>query len=416
MDDALLFLNRIMHKYAAYAWTAAVIITLAVLFPVLQNGWVNWDDEGYVLQNSLLKITSFQGLKEVFTTLAVVGNYHPFTVLSLAIDHAIGGNSAFVYHLHSLLLHLANIALVFTFIRLLFKRNDMAFFVAVFFGIHPMHLESVAWVSARKDVLYSFWFFLGLLAYFKHSKLSSKGAHKWYYSISLVCFLFALLSKSMAVSFPLVLLIMDYVQGRKDWVRAIVSKLPFVLLSLGFGVLTMISQQADGALWTGETLNGLDRLSIASWSLVVYAWKAIFPGALSAFHPYPFNAVTEVPGYMYAALTIVPMFIFVCWKLRKLNSPIVFGLLLFAISLLPVLQLIPVGRAMMAERYTYLAYIGLFVAFYLMVEALFKKRIPRHGIYAAVKASSIVVLFLLYASVSHHGISTGQMVMHSGRK
>ena len=146
------------YKTVVYL-TVTVMLSLLVLIPNFNNGWTNWDDDDYVLDNSLVKEHSAGQLARIFSTLEVQGNYHPLTVLSLAIDHAIAGEEPWIYHTTNSILHLLNVVLVFWFIYLLVGRPEAAAIAALLFGIHPMHLESVAWISERKDVLYSFFLF-----------------------------------------------------------------------------------------------------------------------------------------------------------------------------------------------------------------------------------------------------------------
>ena len=140
------------------AWLFVLLFSLLVLSPSLFNGWVNWDDDHYVLNNPLVQGLSITQIGEMFATLQVQGNYHPLTLLSLAVDYQIAATDPFMYHLTNMLFHLLNTALVLGFVYLLTKRINIAVLTALLFGIHPMHVESVAWISERKDVLYTFFF------------------------------------------------------------------------------------------------------------------------------------------------------------------------------------------------------------------------------------------------------------------
>ena len=145
--------------------TFVLLATFIVLLPNLDNGWVNWDDHKYVLENPLIRSLAVENIAAIFTQREFMGNYHPLTLLSLAVDFSLFGLDARGYHATNLLLHLANTALVFWLFTLLGLRSAAAALVALLFGVHPMHLESVAWISARKDVLYGLFFLSGLIAY-----------------------------------------------------------------------------------------------------------------------------------------------------------------------------------------------------------------------------------------------------------
>ena len=178
----------------------AVIGTLIVMLPNLNNGWVNWDDQDYVEKNTQIHSLTSKNVKAIFTNAEYKGNYHPLTLLSLAFDYTIYGRDAQGYHLTNVLLHLANVVLVFWFIYLLCGRTKIAGIVALLFGIHPMHLESVAWISARKDVLYSFFFLLGLVNYLRYFKVTTA---RWRpYLLTLLLFFTISSLQSYGCDFP----------------------------------------------------------------------------------------------------------------------------------------------------------------------------------------------------------------------
>jgi tetratricopeptide (TPR) repeat protein len=331
------------------AWPlAAVLITAVCVSPVLRNGFVNWDDEYYVVSNALLRGPQWIG---IFTR-PVVSNYHPLTVLSLAANYAISGTEPWSYLLFSLLLHLANTVLVFWFAYLLSdKKRWVALFTALLFGIHPMHVESVAWISERKDVLYTLFFLLSLIAYWKYLQ-TNRSTGYWACFLLFAC---SLLSKPAAIVLPLVLLLLDYWKERPFTRRVVLEKIPFFLVSGLFAVITLKLQSV-----TAMTSLGLYpvwvRLFFASYAIIVYLAWFFVPHPLSAFHPVP------LPDHLGWTIYLSPIFllalIFLIWHFRK-NRLIVFGLLFFLINILLVLQLVPIGYTIVSERYTYVPYIGL---------------------------------------------------------
>ena len=356
-------MKKVLFKIQAkHSWLLVILIAFIVLSPNLNNDWVNWDDQAYVHQNNLIKSIGFQETKAIFSEPNVVGNYHPITVLSLANDYSIGELKPFVYHLHSLILHLFNCVLVFFLISVIFKNYTMSFLVAMLFSIHPLHLESVAWISARKDLLYAFYLLLGLHAHLKYIQIKKPQFKGVYYTISLIAFCFSLLSKSMAIVFPIYLLLIDFLTKRTSKISNWVEKFPFILISLFFVFLTLYSQSIEGAIINDIDISLLDRMAISCTSIWIYIIKSILPYNLSGFYPYPFQILSEIPLYFYCSFIIIPCFGALFWYAWKKEKRILFfSFAFFLISLAPVLQIIPHGRAMLAERYTYIAYLGLFI-------------------------------------------------------
>jgi tetratricopeptide (TPR) repeat protein len=366
------------------AWPlAAVLITVVCLWPVLKNGFVNWDDEYYVVSNALLRGPQWIG---IFTR-PVVSNYHPLTVLSLAANYAISGTEPWSYVLFSLLLHLANTVLVFWFAWLLSdKKRWVALFTALLFGIHPMHVESVAWISERKDVLYTLFFLLSLIAYWKYLQTNRYTG----YWVCFLLFICSLLSKPAAIVLPLVLLLLDYWKERPFTRRVVLEKIPFFLVSGLFAVITLKLQSVI-AMTSLNLYPFWVRLFFASYAIMVYLARFFVPYPLSAFHPFP------LPDHLGWTIYLSPIFllalIFLIWHLRK-NRLVVFGLLFFLINILLVLQLVPIGFTIVSERYTYVPYIGL--AF--LVTMIVTKNVSAKRFIPA--AAGAVVVFSAFGFVS----------------
>lgn len=378
-------------------WLLAVIITLSVFYPTINNGWVNWDDGGYVLENELIKTLNVEGIISIFKAPNVVGNYHPITVLSLAIDYAISSTNPITYHLHNLLLHLLNVVLAFLFISTLFRNTQVAFVVALLFGIHPMHVEAVAWVSARKDLLYTAYLLLGLLSYLQYSDCPSTSKKRGWYVLSFLLFGCSLLSKGVAIVFPAYLFLIDYFKGKKLSLFYFIEKLPFVILSVCFTAISFYSQNLEGAFITEVEFPFINRMAIASTSFLTYLFESLLPINLSPFHPYPFQKLINFPNYFYFSLLAIPGLCLFCWYAYRKNwKVIIFGILFFTLTLIPVLQLIPLGRAMMAERYTYVAYLGLFTLFGLALIRFTNQNPLKQKIGFGVFA----ILVLLFSSMS----------------
>lgn len=345
-----------------WLWLCAILLlTFFTFYPSLKNGFTNWDDNVYIAENPLIKDLSPDNIKQIFDTENPVAlNYHPITILSFAIDHKLSGYDPKAYHTTNLLFHLLNTALVFWFVFVLSnKKIAVAAIVALFFGIHPMHVESVAWVSERKDVLYVFFFVACLICY--HKYVYANGKRKiLLYLFTITLFLISILSKAMAVVLPLVLILIDYYQGRKLDTRSILEKLPFFAVSLFFGVLAYRIQSEGTAVASIETFTWVQRFEFASYGMLNYIFKLFVPLNLSCFYPYPDPGESLPILYSISPFIVLALFGFVLWRARKNNLAVeVFGFLFFFITIALVLQFITVGKVIMADRYSYLSYIGL---------------------------------------------------------
>lgn len=362
-------------------WGLAIVLLVSLLLmsPSLFNDWVNWDDDHYVLNNPLVQSLSMDQIGELFSTLQVQGNYHPLTLLSLAVDYQISGTDPFMFHLTNLLFHLLNTGLVLGLIYLLTGRIYIAVLTALLFGIHPMHVESVAWISERKDVLYTFFFLGGLISYVNYLQ-KEKRKYGWL-TLCMLAFVLSLLSKGMAVTFPMILLLIDYLKKRTDYKRLIMEKVPFLLLSLGFGILTIIAQQAGQALSHAPDISIFESLITACYGLGLYTLKALVPFKLSTLHPYPMAVGEALPAYMYLSGLLASALVYLAWRGVQYSREIGFGVGVYLVSLAPVLQLLPVGNSVIAERYTYIAYIGLFFLLGWGVDQVVQRWKPHKRIY-----------------------------------
>lgn len=325
-------------------------VTFILFLPALQNGFTNWDDVLYVTQNSLLKDVSIEGLKNIFST-PLVSNYHPLTVLSLALNYQVAELSPMSYHLTSVLLHVINTGLVFWFIWLLSSGNKwVSAFVALLFGIHPMHVESVAWISERKDLLYTLFYVGAMIVYVSYVRTKQIKYLVWVTVLGA----FSLLCKPAAIVLPLSLLTLDYFLRREWKISWITEKIPLFILS-AIMAYTTLSIQSQKAVASVEIHGIIDRICFAGFGLIWYLLKVIVPYPLSALHPFP----KELSVYYYLGTAAsVAGILFMALKVRSRNY--LFGFGFYIINLLLVLQLISIGNAVVAERYTYVPYISIF--------------------------------------------------------
>ncbi|MGQ0828498.1 MAG: tetratricopeptide repeat protein [Bacteroidota bacterium] len=345
-----------------------LLVTCLCYIPSLHNDFLKyWDDQAYVTNNDLIKDLSANSIKRIFKEDAgLYANYHPLTTLSLALNYHEGVTS-FPFHLTNLFLHLLNTLLVFVFIFLLSNKKVLvAVLTALWFGIHPMHVESVSWISERKDLLYTFFYLLSLISYWQYVK---KDLALKFYLLAFVLFSFSVLSKAMAVSLPIVLLLIDYWMGRKFSMRLLLEKLPFIALSVILGMYA-VTIQTEGGATQSVSFPFFNKVLHAGYGFTMYIVKLFVPTNLSAFYPYPYPLVNSgwvisaIPPVLYLTFLVSIIIVGFAFYLHVRKKPFakifIFGSGFYLASIALVLQYIPVGRAIMADRYSYIPYIGLF--------------------------------------------------------
>lgn len=338
-----------------WMWIGGILLITAMIFSkILGHDFTNWDDTLYVTKNEMMQ----GSLSAVFSG-EVAGNYHPLTMLSLWLNHRMGGQSAFIFLLTNLILHLANVYLVFRLVWTMMNQKIWsAALVALLFAIHPMHIESVAWVAERKDVLYTFFFLLGLLKYIQYIENQRFKTLLFVF----LYFILSILSKPAAIIFPGVLLLFDYYYDRPWRGKVLTEKIIFVAVAFIFAIITY-SIQSKTATYSITKFSFFDRIMFASYDLMMYVVEAIVPFKLSAIHPFPKGAFPSAYMLAPALCIVVAVGIFFLRKQKNL----LFGVGFFFVNLILVLQIITIGLSVMSERYTYVPYIGLFMilAYYL---------------------------------------------------
>jgi protein O-mannosyl-transferase len=343
-----------INKWQQYAPIIIVVITALAHATGIFNNFVNWDDEAYIARNELIKSLDFENILKMFDTASIYGgNYHPLVALTNAIEFAIDGMNPRVFHFGNFVFHLLNTFLVFMFCKKLSNGNVLiASIVAMLFGIHPMHVESVAWISERKDVLYSCFYLLSMIAYVNYrQKINMR-----YLIFAIIFALLSLLSKSMAVTLPLVLIAIDfYIDGKLN-LKLLLNKIPFFALSIYFGILAYSTQFKQN--YIGEyNFNFLEKFIISCYSSSYYIVKLFLPINLCTLHPFPKEGLPII--YYFAPLFLLGLLIIII-KSKKYGKLLLFGLATYLCSLSVVMQFITVGSAVVCERYTYMPYIGLF--------------------------------------------------------
>ena len=370
-----------------WLWLAVLaVVTFVVYLPALQNGFVNLDDDRYVEKNPKLflesKAESFK-IPEGYH----MGNYHPFTMVGYKIIYGAAQLDPYVYHLVNVILHVLNTLLAFFIVQRLTGKNTVAFAAALLFGVHAIHVESVAWISELKDLLYAFFFFAALIFYTRYVDERNKS----FYAIALVLFVCSLFSKAMAASLAVVLPLIDFYRGRKFTMPVILEKVPFFILALIFGVIAIRAQQSMEAIQDSTLYTPLERIAFASYGFVTYLWKLVLPLNLSAYYAYPVKTEGSIPGYYYLyPLAVIGIVVATIMSLKK-TKVVFFGIGFFAITVFLVLQLLPVGGAIMADRYAYIPSLGIFFLFAVGLQRLYENQNQR-----AIAYGVLGVLTVLY--------------------
>ena len=338
-----------------------LIITFTAFSPCLKNRFVNWDDDLYVTENTVIQNFSFHSVNHIFTSY-FTGNYQPLTMLSYLFEYKFFKLDPFGYHLTNLILHLLNCFFVFWLIYMLTRRISVSSITTFLFGLHPLHVESVAWVSERKDLFYALFFLAATVCYCYY--LQEQKIKRYYY-LTLILFILALLSKSMAITLPLVLFLIDYLFHRKRDKSALIDKITFFILSFIFGTIAVTGQYSVGAVRSGSLFNFFNKIVIASYSVIFYLNKILVPIKLSCLYPY--SGIRNIFPFLYSFFVFIILFTVVIVS-SKYTRKIIFGSGFFLITLLPVLQFIPIGQTIVADRYLYIASIGIF---YILAEGIF---------------------------------------------
>ena len=338
---------------------ALAILTVALYWPSTNNGFVAYDDDLYVTGNVHVQAgLSWSNVKWAFTTTDAL-NWHPITWLSYMADVTLFGMSARAFHWTNIVVHAANAALLFW---LLYRASGWwipALVAAVLFAVHPLNVQSVAWVSERKNVLSTLFWLLAMLAYVDWTRRNQKVAY-----LGVMAGLAAsLLSKPMAVTFPFVLLLFDYWpldRWRLGLRRLLVEKAPLFAMIAGFCVITYRVQAAGGAVVGDASIPMALRLANAVWSYLAYLGKAFRPSGLAVFYPY---AQPPLPGWKVAlAVAVILAASAAAFAIRDRARPVLVGWLWYLGTLVPVIGLVQVGNQAMADRYAYVPLIGVFVA------------------------------------------------------
>jgi len=288
----------------------------------------------------------------------VMGAYVPLPLLSFAIEYKLFGYDPFAFHFTNLALHIINTVLVFRLFRLLKLDILPAAIATLLWGIHPMRVESVAWVTERKDMLYTLFFLPSVILYIRYIQQNERRV--LLYLLSLLLFTFALLSKIQAVALPLCLLALDYYYERPLNVKLILEKIPYFLLALIIGVVGIFVLKVEGILKVNEVLPLTDRVLYGFFALSTYIVKFFSPIHLCSLYPYTILPGQPFPLIYYLNPLLILLLAFLVYKSACFTRVIVTGILFFLFNIVFMLQILSAGTTYLSDRYTYVAYTGLF--------------------------------------------------------
>jgi Flp pilus assembly protein TadD len=388
-----------MKRSHALTILVLVLMTWAVFWQVQQFGFVNFDDEIYSSQNPyIFNGVTVEGISWTFSSASceLSANWFPLTWLSLMVDGQIYGEDSGGFHLTNVLFHTANVLLLFTLLKQMTGDLPKSAFVAALFAVHPLNVESVAWISERKGLLSTFFGLISLCAYVRYAQLSSI---KWYL-IAVLAFALSLMSKQMLVTLPFLLVLLDCwplerIRGMmsateripsqsnpnsklyperqctpQSWSRLVWEKVPFFLITVVFCFIAIEAQKRGGAIRTLEELPFISRCSNAVVAYLLYIGKLFRPVKLSVFYPHPLDSFSmmKVAG---SAFLLIGLSVVVAFQVRKRPFLLV-GWLWYLGTLVPVIGLIQIGRQRMADRYTYIPMIGLFLAVTWLIPSLMR--------------------------------------------
>jgi hypothetical protein len=387
-----------------------LLLVVFTFLPVRNNVFIFYDDPGYVTGNPHVQAgLTWENIKWAMRS-TVGGNWHPLTWLSHMLDCQWFGLNPRGHHLTSLLFHAVNTILVFLVLEGMMGGMGRSFFVAAMFGLHPMHVESVAWVSERKDVLCTAFWLLSLLFYTGYARQESKGPNRAagvtrvfpfflfpgfiHYWFALFCFVLGLMSKPMLVTLPFVLLLLDFWPLNRFQIngpmKLLAEKVPFFLLSVAVCIVTIPAQKAVGGVRTMANFPLMVRLENVPVSYCRYLGKLFWPANLPFFYPHP----GHWPPVAVLGAALLLLGIFICaWMTRRDHPYFLVGWCWFVGTLVPVIGVLQVGFQSMANRYTYVPFIGIFLSLSWGVQAL--TRHWRHQFFVLFTLATAAILICI---------------------
>lgn len=394
--------HTMSHRRRLFRLALAGLVLLAVvpLLPSLPGKFLDWDDPYYVTHNFRIHQMSWANAADLFRLEPrngpiPNGQYTPLAELTLMVEHRLAGLTPWVYHATNLLIHVANVFLVYVLLRKLRADRAWAWLTAALFAVHPLHVESVAWIAERKDVLCALFYLGALILYLRFRETERI---RWF-AASVAAGLLALLSKPMAVTLPAVLVLCDLYLGRPladQWKRPWL--LPFAALSLVFAVITLRTHTGYGIIRGGEVGNVVQNAMMACWNFFWFVGKTVWPVGLTAYVPVPPAGAATTAVYALATLGVAALAAGLAAYSRRRGLRLVpFGVFFFMAALLPVSRLVPIGiRYMVADRFFYIPGIG----FLMLLAYGLVQWVRRPGAARPVRIAAVAALVLAWGGLT----------------
>ncbi len=377
--------------------TAAVLVLITAIpfISVLGNGFTNWDDQLYVTDNPVIYEISWANVKEIFATF-YKNDYRLITVLfSYMLEYRFFGLDPFIYHLDNLLLHILNTVLVYYVVRRLTGAHIAAFATALLFGVHPLHVEAVSWISERKGVLSGAFFLASIIFYMRYRDGERT---KLFYGLALAAFVLSMLSKLVGVSLPLVLLLIDYLQKRPFDKKAIIEKIPFFAVSAIFALDTIYMYDTMEQLGSIKPLTTFETALLAAKNLFAYIRLTVWPANLSTIYPYPDSVSITDPAFFAPVILLLVCAALVVYSIKHTRL-VAFSALFFIVTILPVLKVVAFasGGSTIADRYMYIPSMALLM----LAGVLFEKVYVRGRGAMAVASASLAIVVIALSMATH---------------
>ncbi len=351
-----------------------ISITFVIFFPMFDADYARIDD--FVLLSSYsgsLKDLSFNYIVQTFKHYHE-GLYHPLVTLSYSLETTIFGFVPAIFHLNNILLHIINIILVFIIFFKLANSFWLSFIISVLFAIHPTRTEVVCWISARKDLIYSLFYLLSVFSYLKISK--KKNSFLWI-TVSVFFYLCSCLSKSMAITLPFTLLLIDLYKNEFNRKKLILYSI-YISITLIFILITLNSHYSDTIhiRFHFDTFRQTINFINAHFNILFYLDKLFLPINLYCMYPYFYDEFASLPPwYIMYSPAVLYILIYLSFLSLKRTKVIFYGFMFFLISIIPVSSVFPIGDFVVADRYTYISYLGFFFIFAKLITFLYKKNL-----------------------------------------
>lgn len=392
-------MRKLLKNKSALILFLIIGLTFLVYYKALFNDFIYWDDNLQITNNADIQTWSTQSIKNILTK-SYVGMYQPITSLFYFFINNIISKNPFAFHCLSLLIHLINVFLVWLLAKEFFNNKKINLGLAYLFAIHPINVETVAWISALGTLLSSCF---SLLAIFFYKKYQIANNQKKYYLV-ITLSLLAMFSKSSAVVLPIIFILLDYLKNKKITWRDFLTKWPLWFSALGAGIATILARvESQHFPATIEQYSLFDKIIMWFYSYAFYFFKTILPIKLSPFYPFPqkINGYLPLNFYLGALLVIVSTIFFIFNKSAKKLIPLYFW---FIVNLILIVRIKPIGTVITADRYNYLAQLSVLILIIIGIERLTKKiNYPKAKL---INISLIIAISLSFSVITFNQIKS----------